>query len=269
MEKTVVEKITSPDGTPIAFQRSGSGPPLVLVPGAGAANPMAWPVVRVLRQHFTLYAVDRRGHGASGDAPAYAIEREYEDIAAVIGSIGAPAALLGHSFGGLCALGAALLTPHVRQLVVYESFEAISSNEAANLETYLQRLEALLEAGDREQALLEFYRDFARLTPAEIEQLSASPAWPERVATASTLPRELRANLQFSVEPDRLRGLQTPVLLLTGGDSPPATHAGMVALHAALPNSRVVMMPGQEHVAMYTAPDLFLTELLAFFKLSD
>jgi pimeloyl-ACP methyl ester carboxylesterase len=119
-EKTM-EKVTSPDGTRIAYYRSGAGAPLILVPGTGAANPVAWTaVLPALEAHFSVYAVDRRGHGESGDSPTYAIEREFEDIAAVVDSIGGPVNLLGHSFGGLCALEAALLTPNLRKLVLYE-----------------------------------------------------------------------------------------------------------------------------------------------------
>jgi pimeloyl-ACP methyl ester carboxylesterase len=117
-----MHKVTSPDGTRISCHRSGAGQPLVLVAGTGAANPKAWPVFSALEQHFTVYAVDRRGHGSSGDSPTYGIEREFEDIAAVVDSIGEPANLLGHSFGGLCALEAALLTQNIRKLILYEGF---------------------------------------------------------------------------------------------------------------------------------------------------
>lgn len=100
----MTETITSSDGTLIAYERIGAGPPLVLVPAAGAANPTAWAaVIAELKEHFTLYAVDRRGHGKSGDGHIYAIKREFEDIAAVIDAIEEPANLFGHSFGGhLC-----------------------------------------------------------------------------------------------------------------------------------------------------------------------
>lgn len=79
-----MNKVISLDGTPIAYFCIGAGSPLILVPGAGAANPVAWPVFPKLQEHFTVYAVDRRGHGGSGDAPRYAIEREFEDIRDVL-----------------------------------------------------------------------------------------------------------------------------------------------------------------------------------------
>src|SRR3712207_4033192 len=114
------ETVTSVDDTPIAYWRSGEGPPLVLVHGT-AADHIRWtPVLPVFEQHFTVYAIDRRGRGGSDDSGDYAIEREFEDIAAVVDSLGEPAFLLGHSYGALCALEAALLTRNVRKLMLYE-----------------------------------------------------------------------------------------------------------------------------------------------------
>src|SRR5918998_6394003 len=114
------ETVTSEDGTRIAGWRSGEGPPLVLVHGTAADHSRWKPVLPAFEERFTVYAVDRRGRGDSGDAEDYAIEREFEDVAAVVDTIGEPANLLGHSYGALCALEAALLTPNVRKLVLYE-----------------------------------------------------------------------------------------------------------------------------------------------------
>lgn len=120
----------------------------MLVTGTGAARPTVWPVFPALGQHFTVYAVDRRGHGNRGDSPTYAIEREFEDSAAVIDTIGEPADVLGHSFGGLCVLEAALLTPNIRKLILYEGFPNPFSGSPFYPEGLLDRLEDLLDAGD-------------------------------------------------------------------------------------------------------------------------
>lgn len=259
-----MEKITSHDGTPIAYYRSGAGSPLVLVPGAGAANPRAWTaVLPALEERFSVYAVDRRGHGESGDSPTYAIEREFEDIAAVVDSPGEPADLLGHSFGGLCALEAALLTHNLRRLVLYEPAIPLPGVPAYP-EGFIERLQALLEAGDREGVMATFYREVAGTSPHEIELLISSPAWPERLATAHTLPRELRAEERYTFDPQSFKDLHTPTLLLTGGDSPQFIKDATETIASALPNSRIAVMPGQQHVAMYTGPDLFLHEVLTF-----
>ena len=109
------ETITFRDGTPVAYWRSGEGPPLVLVHGTAADHSRWRPVLPALEEHFTVYAVDRRGRGGSGDSDDYTVEREFEDVAAVVDSIGESVNLLGHSYGGLLALEATLLTGNVRQ----------------------------------------------------------------------------------------------------------------------------------------------------------
>ena len=112
--------VTSLDGTPIAYWRSGEGQPLLLVHGTAADHGRWRPVLPVFEERFTVCAVDRRGRGASSDSDDYAIEREFEDVAAVVDSLGEPANLLGHSYGALCALEAALLSRNVRNLVLYD-----------------------------------------------------------------------------------------------------------------------------------------------------
>jgi pimeloyl-ACP methyl ester carboxylesterase len=260
----MMEKITSRDGTSIACYRSGTGPPLILVPGSGAANPVAWTeVIPTLEEHFTVYAVDRRGHGESGDNAAYAIEREFEDIAAVIDSVGESAHVLGHSFGALCTLEAGLLTANVRKLILYEP--AIPFPDAPIYpEGVIDGLQALLDAGERETVLTTFYRDVAQLSPEEIEELKSSPAWPSRLASAHTIPREAWAEERYHFDAQRFTNVNTPTLCLLGSDSPLFLKTATEVINNALPDSRIAVMPGQEHIAMYTAPELFLKNVLSF-----
>ena len=260
----MMEKITSRDGTSIACYRSGTGPPLILVPGSGAANPVAWTeVISTLEEHFTVYAVDRRGHGESGDSVAYAIEREFEDIAAVIDSVGESAHVLGHSFGALCTLEAVLLTPNVRKLILYEP--AIPFPDAPIYsEGVIDGLQALLDAGEREVVLIRFYREVAQLSSEQIELLRSSAAWPARVASAHTLPREAWAEERYHFDAQRFTNMNTPTLCLLGSDSPPFLKRATEVINNALPDSRIALLPGQEHIAMYTAPQLFLETVLAF-----
>lgn len=265
MASVVQYKINSPDGTPIAYHRSGLGPPLVLVPGAGAANPTAWPVFPQLSEVFTVYAVDRRGHGMSGDSPAYAIEREFEDIAAVIDSIEEPVNVFGHSFGGVCALEAAFRTGNIRRLALYEPLSIPLPGRPVYPEGFLDRLEVMLAAGDQEGVLVLHYREIAGLGPEEIEQFRSSPVWQERVAAAHTLPRELRADERYQFSVRRFKNIHLPILLLTGSASRDFERKGIEMLAATLPNNQIAVLQGQDHVAMYTAPDLFLNELLKFF----
>jgi pimeloyl-ACP methyl ester carboxylesterase len=260
----IVERVTSPDGTSLAYYRSGAGSPLILVPGTGAANPVAWTaVIPRLEEHFSVCAVDRRGHGKSGDSPTYAIEREFEDIAAIVDSLGEPAYLLGHSFGALCALEAALLTRKIRKLILYEP--AIPRPGAPIYpEGAIDRLQALLEAGDPERLLIAYYREVVLLSADEIEQLKSSPAWTERVATAHTLLREARAEDGYEFEPQRFKDLQTPTLFLLGSESPALLKTSTEIVAKALPNSQIEVMLGQQHIAMYSGPDLFLQKVSDF-----
>jgi pimeloyl-ACP methyl ester carboxylesterase len=257
-----IGQIISADGTPIAYRRSGEGPALVLVHGATADHTRWQSVLPALEERFTVYAIDRRGRGASGDAPAYAIAREFEDVAAVVDSIGGPVSLLGHSYGALCALEAALRTDNVRRLVLYEP--PISTGRALFPRAAVERVEALLAAGDRDGALVAFFRGVVQVPPHELELLRSLPSWEARKAFAHTITRELRAAEEYRFAPARFSHVRTPSLLLFGGDSPSVFTDGTAAVHAALPESRIAVMPGQQHIAMTAAPELFLGTVLPF-----
>jgi pimeloyl-ACP methyl ester carboxylesterase len=254
------ETIVSRDGTPIAVWRGGEGPPLVLVHGATADHSRWAPVLPALQERFTVLAMDRRGRGGSGDAPAYAFEREFEDVAAVADRAGEEVAVLGHSHGGVCALEAALLTDRIRTLVLYEppmGFVKAKPGVAA-------RLEALLAAGERDELLAVFLGEVAGLPPDQIALMRSLPAWEGRLAAVGTIPREERATQEYEFRPERFRGLEVPTLFLLGGDSPAGFRRAAEAVDAALPDCRVSVMPGQRHAAMDTAPDLFTAEVLGF-----
>src|SRR5918994_2127863 len=143
------ETVFSKDGTTIAYWQSGEGPPLVLVHGTTADHGRWTPVMPAFERRFTVCAIDRRGRGGSGDPDDYTIGREFEDVAAVVDSLGEPAFLLGHSYGALCALEAALLTRNVRKLVLYEPPMDVTGDGITPPEV-LDRLEAMLEAGGRD-----------------------------------------------------------------------------------------------------------------------
>jgi pimeloyl-ACP methyl ester carboxylesterase len=252
----------SPDGTRIFFRTSGSGPPVVLVHGATASHVRWKPVVPALEEHFTVHAVDRRGRGESGDRDDYAIEREFEDVAAVVDAAGTEVDVVGHSSGGLYALEAALLAGNVRKLVLYEP--AITPELLRYPPEFVARLEGLLEAGDREGIISTFAREIVRMTEDDLARFKGMPAWPERVKAAHTIPRELRTMGNYEFVPERFRNLDTPTLLLQGGDSPDSFTKGIEVLDATLPNSQVAVLPGQQHIAMDTAPELFAREVLGF-----
>ena len=260
-----MEIVNSPDGTPIAFSRGGSGQPLILVHGSGAANAAAWTAFPALKEHFNVVVVDRSGRGESGDHPAYAIQHEYQDIAAVADAMGEPANLLGHSFGGLCALEAALLTRNIRKLILYEPAMPFPGQPIYPAGV-IDRMQARLDAGDREGVLTILYLEVARMSPDEFEQFRSSPAWPARVASAHTVTREARAEEGYTFDALRFKDLRITTLLLTGEDSPTHLLQASQSLASALPVCRTAVMPGQEHIAMYTAPELFVREVVDFLR---
>ncbi len=260
-----MEHVFSKDGTVIAYARSGSGKPLILVHGAGADHTRWAPVLPGLEQFFTVYAVDRRGRGQSGDSDSYFVEREFEDLLAVINAVDGPVNLLGHSYGGLCALGAALQTTHLRRLILYEPPVPISGIRRPPAKS-LAKLQTLIAAGDREEAVVTFAREVAGASAADIEQMRASPvAWAGRLAAIHTVLRELQATSgDYAVDVSHLKTLITPTLLLLGGDSASHLHAGAKTLQAILPDVSVAILPGQQHIAMNTASELFTDEVIRF-----
>lgn len=258
-------QVVSRDGTQIAFEREGDGPPLILVHGTGGAATRWQPILPVLGEHYTVYAIDRRGRRESGDTEPYAAEREFEDIAAVAEAAGAPAYLLGHSYGGLCALGAALISPAIRKLILYEPPIPLPGVEILP-DGLVERYEAMLATGDRDGVLSAFLREVVRMPPGEIETLRSLPAWNSRLAAAHTLPRELRMHVDYRFDMDRIAQLDIPVLLMIGGVSPKFFRSCIDALDEKLTDSRIVVLPGQGHSAMDTAPELFVREVEAFLE---
>lgn len=254
----------SADGTPIGFTRGGSGPALLLVHGTTADHRRWAGIAPRLEAHFTVYAMDRRGRGASGDGASYSLAREAEDVAAVVGAIGGPVSLLGHSYGALCSLEAALLTERITRLILYEP--PIPLGHPVYPPTVPERMTALIEGGAWEAALEIMFREVVRAPEHELEVMRRLPMWQVRVQLAPTIPREMKIEQSYSFDPARYAALRVPTLLLLGGESPPLFRDGIEALHAALPDSAIVRLPGQQHIAMDTAPELFLSEVLAFLR---
>lgn len=263
-----METVTSADRTLIVYERTGNGPPLVLVHGTTADHTRWEPVRPSFEEQFTVYAIDRRGRGESGDSAEYELKREFEDVAAVVDAIDEPVTLLGHSYGALCSLEAALRTDNLRELVLYEPPIPVGDHELY-AEEVLTEMRSLLEDGENEQALVLFLQEVAMLAPSQVDALRSAPNWPARVKAAHTSYRETQAPATYQLDSDRLAEVTTPTLLLVGGESPPFFRDATKALDRALPNSRIVTLDGQGHVGMNTAPDLFISEVLAFISSSE
>ncbi|MGK2960515.1 MAG: alpha/beta fold hydrolase [Gemmatimonadaceae bacterium] len=262
-----METVTSRDGTRIAFWRSGTGPLLLLVHGATADHTTTWTYVRPsLERSFTVLAMDRRGRGGSGDSPEYGLQREAEDVAAIVDSIGEPVSVLAHSFGALVALEASLLTKNINRLILYEGVYLRGADSYPP--ELVERLRGLFARGAVEDMLVAAFRQLAGMSPEEVELLrTQTDAWAVRLGNAPTLPRELQADESYVFVAERFSGMWMPVLFLVGGESPPRELENAVRIAAALPDARVAVLPGQQHVAMHTAPELFVSEVVGF--LSD
>jgi pimeloyl-ACP methyl ester carboxylesterase len=260
-------KVVSRDGTEIGFFTTGEGSPLLLIHGS-LGDHQRWDALRpYLEPHFSVHAMDRRGRGASGDASSYSIEREYEDVAAVIDAIAASAGetvrVYCSSFGGLCLFGGYPLTKHIGRIALYEAWPAIEPAELSVSPDILDRADALLAEGRREAALELAYREELELSDEELEMVRSQPSWPARVAAAHTIPREARAFAQVSFDASQASKIDAPTLLLIGSESPVwGPQASQVA--AALPDARVAVIEGQGHVADLFAPERVAQHLLGF-----
>jgi pimeloyl-ACP methyl ester carboxylesterase len=263
-----MERIISHDGTAISFRRSGSGVPLLFVHGT-TADHRSWSAIAPrFEPHCTVYAMDRRGRGDSGDSPNYSLLGEAEDIVAVVAAIDEPVSLMGHSYGALCSLEAALMTGKIERLILYEPGMADKAPEAADLPLYPpgvpEKMQVLIDDGELETAMLVLFREVVHMAEDELEAYRQSPLWAERIPLAATIPREMAVELAYHFDPRRFASLQTRTMLLLGGDSPPVFCQTTERIAAALPDSRIVTLPGQQHLAYRTAPDLFAQEVLRF-----
>ncbi len=264
--------VASPDGTPIAVFTSGMGPPLVLVHGATADHTTFRVVGPLLARDFTVHAIDRRGRGASGDASRYTIEREYEDVAAVAEVVaiepGAPAAVFGHSYGGRCALGAALLTDTIGWVISYEGAPTPpgSSYHPTGIEA---RLRQRIATGDQDGALALFLTEVVGMRSEDLAAYRADPVWPLRAAAAGTILRELEAEVDPAASLDRLGAIRQPVLQLLGGESLPVFREATVALDDRLADGRIVVIEGARHAAHHTHPDVVVEAVRTFLARAD
>ncbi len=257
----------SADGTRIAFDTVGTGPQLLLVHGATVDSSCWKAVLPLLRAHFTVHAMDRRGRAGSGDAADYAPEREAEDIIAVLDQIGAPAFLFGHSSGAICAMAAAeRASERLMRTVLYEP--PLFTGPDRFPADLAQRLRALLARGDQTETMRTFLREGPRLKATEIDWMQHSTRWPATVALAHTTPYDAQIVSDYVLDPRRLAVVRAPSLLLLGENSPPRMRAAVEAVARALPHGSIALLPGQEHVAMYSAPAL-LAGIVTRFLLTD
>jgi pimeloyl-ACP methyl ester carboxylesterase len=236
-----VDTVTSADGTPIAFVREGSGPALILVDGAmcySTNGPMPALAAR-LTDHFTVYRYDRRGRGASGDTLPYAVDREIEDLVALVAHAGGSAFACGISSGGALVLRSAAAGVPWRRLALFEVPYTGAKGD------YSAELAGLLAAGRRGDAVARFMTQVGM--PAEVVSgMRGSPAWPAFEAIAPTLGYD-DAVLGDGSVPAEAGAVKVPTLVLDGGASPASLRDASAALAAAVPDAEHGTLPDQTH----------------------
>jgi pimeloyl-ACP methyl ester carboxylesterase len=264
MEPMVGEaiEVTSADGTRIGGLRAGHGPPLVLVHGTGGSHARWLPLLPRLTERYTVYAIDRRGRGRSGDHVPYIIENEFDDIAAVLQAIGEPTSVFGHSYGAICSLEAATISPLVNRLVLYEP--PVPAGLPIRPFGLDERLRERMAVGDPDGVLMTFLREMDGMKEEDILALRASPAWEPRLAAVRTLPRELRLSENYWFRPERFAGLRVPTLVLLGEHAPRFLHEGARVVVLGVPTARIQVLEGRRQAATDAPPEAFVDALLSF-----
>ena len=249
-----MESITAADGTDIAFDRHGEGPPLIALHGSASSGESLQPIVEPLAADYTVIVPDRRGRGASGDGDDYSLAREIEDLQAVVDVVDGKPVVLAHSFGGLVALAAAP-TLDISRLVLYEP--AVTVGESADPPLSAQ-VQAVAEDGDKADAMQLFFE-----AGSGIPDVTAMPWWPEQINMdwLDTVIRELQAVETFELP---ALDLDTPTLLLTGEHGPDHLTAGARAVDDAHEQSQHVEIDEAGHLGVLSEPDQ-ITELVTTF----
>src|SRR6516225_9329041 len=248
---TTLEKVHSKDGTEIAYEQVGQGQPVILVDGALCSRqlgPMG-PLAALLAPHFTVFKYDRRGRGDSGDTQPYAVEREIEDIEALIDHVGPPASLYGHSSGGCLALDAALrLDPKVSKLAIYEAPYNDDPGHQPVWTEYLQQLAAALADNRRGDAVALFMR-LVGMPAEQVDAMRQAPFWPSMEAIAPTLAYDHAGVMgpDQSVPVQRAAQVDVPALVMYGTASPVFMAETATTLSKAIPHAELRALDGQDH----------------------
>jgi pimeloyl-ACP methyl ester carboxylesterase len=247
--------VTSGDGTSIAYDRQGGGPAVVLVGGGAVDRSENAPLAQELAAHFTVYNYDRRGRGESGDTLPYAVERELEDIDALVAEAGGSAHLYGVSSGGALALEAAAAGIAIDRLAVYEVPYNVADDWPPRWREYVEQLEAALAEGRRGDAF-ELFMRLADSPEESIASARSSPMWPDIEAIAHTLAYDAACLGDGRPPSDHLARITQPTLVATGGVREPGAASWVLALDpaadaiaASIPRSARLTLEHQSHVA--------------------
>jgi pimeloyl-ACP methyl ester carboxylesterase len=263
-----MNKVVSKDGTEIAFDKLGEGLALVLVTGAMETRADTASLAASLAPYFTVFAYDRRGRGDSTDTPPYAVEREVEDLQAVIAEAGGQAYVFGHSSGAILALEATrLIAPSIMKMALYEPPFIIDNGTPPLPEDYVTRLTDLVSAGRRGDTVKYWMTTVIRIPEEAQAYMQSQPTWQSFEAVAPTLPYDAAISAPYvkgkPLPRDGWASATMPVLVMDGGDSPPMMHSGAAALTEILPNAQRRTLDGQGHGP---ADEVLVPALVEFFN---
>jgi pimeloyl-ACP methyl ester carboxylesterase len=261
--------VTSTDGTTIDYDAYGEGPTVIFIAGAGqhrAIDPRTAEIARQLAdQGFRAVDYDRRGRDRSGDTPPWSLDREVEDVAALIAANGGPAALYTSSSGAGIGLAAVTSGLDISALALYEPPYFAGSDSRQHITTLRQ----LTEAGELDRAMRYNMTDVIGLPAEAVDQMAAAPWWPGMVAVAPTLVYDHAASHDIENDPDwhaRWAGVTVPTVVYSGDQTFPGLPEAADTVAAALPNARRRILPGQDHgpAASAVVPELvdFLRSVL-------
>jgi pimeloyl-ACP methyl ester carboxylesterase len=261
--------VTSADGTTIDYDAYGSGPPVILIGGASqyrAIDPRTTEIAKHLAgEGFTAVDYDRRGRGRSGDTPPWSLEREVEDLAALIEATGAPAALYTSSSGAGVALAAVTSGIPVSALALYEPpyFAGSDGRE------HIAALQRMLEEGEYDKATRYNMTAIIGLPDEAVDQMAEAPWWPGLVAVAPTLVYDHQASHDIETDPDwraRWARVTVPTVVYSGDQTFPGLPEAADAVAAALPSAQRRVLAGQDHGP---APEMIVPELVSFLRSAE
>ncbi|HEX2863317.1 MAG TPA: alpha/beta hydrolase [Deinococcales bacterium] len=242
-----MDQVTSRDGTVIAFDRSGDGPPVVLVSGGSVDHRSNAALAALLSARFAVFNYHRRGRGRSGDTPPYDVQREVEDIDAVIGAAGGTAGLFGVSSGAVLALeGARRLPARVSRLALWEPPFVLDPARRPPLDAAIT-FHDLVAQGRRGDAAEYFMTKVVGMPPEFAANARTQPWWPAQEALAHTLEYDATIMGDYSLPSEGIASVRIPTLVLAGGASFPFMRETASALAELLPNGQVTVLEGQRH----------------------
>jgi pimeloyl-ACP methyl ester carboxylesterase len=258
-----MNKVHSSDGTAIAFDRLGDGPPVILVCGASTDRMANAPLAALLAERFTIFNYDRRGRGDSDDTAPYAVEREVDDIGAVIGIAGGSAFVYGTSSGAALALEAAASGLTVRKLALWEPPFILDESRRPPADL-VERYDEMIAAGRRGDAVEYFMSKVVGLPPEFVAYARTQPFWQAQEALAHTLTYDATVMGDYLLPVERAAAVTIPTLVIAGGASFPFIRETARALADVLPDGRHRTLEGQEH---NVDPAVLAPVLVEFFKI--